>query len=542
MRNWPTEPFIKTGYAAPKIGQIFKVGDKLSKPFRGRLFFAGEHTQLDSFGYMEGALRSGDRVAEQLMLQACGLLSEPAPAPPRPRVRIAGAAPIETEILSDEHASSILDQDLPAAGAENAWEPRAATLGAEELGAEEEEALDDPYSWEVETEDTGTPKLSPFPKRFISTDKSLEHSQAGLVPLTKRDHKLDDAFKRAQSSVSAPTDIPLVIVALNDDKTRPFVSQGPIFNLYFTGSLLKVAALYAAYQLRDAVNDLGATMNAATEKDPFKKIKDTFNPQIENAVKRITIDKDKRVPQYQDIFSKHEAAGHWAFDFKTGPDDYQLPDPADPTKKEKAATSFYQNMKKMIVGSHNLAASFCIRRLGYSWINGVLDAAGLSNSDAPSGIWLAGDYSSVWPVVTVRSVNDGDVKQASATIEMARLFVLLHDQKLVKPSNSGNLEMLNILGQAVTDSHAPSLLRRTTPPFSVLQSKIGVGDLKGGSCRESNMNRCTYSEAAILKHSSGRHFVAVWQGLNYLAATPSSWSDGLGKIANVIQKTMDNYV
>ena len=40
-----------------------QVGEKLNKPFHDRLFFAGEHTQMDFFGYMEGALRSGERAA-----------------------------------------------------------------------------------------------------------------------------------------------------------------------------------------------------------------------------------------------------------------------------------------------------------------------------------------------------------------------------------------------------------------------------------------------------------------------------------------------
>jgi monoamine oxidase len=75
--NWPIEPFIMTGYWTPMIGEIFKVGRKLNEPFHRRLFFAGEHTQLDHFGYMEGALRSGRRAAEQLMKLACGLLKEP---------------------------------------------------------------------------------------------------------------------------------------------------------------------------------------------------------------------------------------------------------------------------------------------------------------------------------------------------------------------------------------------------------------------------------------------------------------------------------
>jgi monoamine oxidase len=70
--NWPKEPFIMTGYAAPSIGQIFKIGGKLTKPYQGRLFFAGEHTDMGFFGYMEGALRSGERAAKNLIELACG--------------------------------------------------------------------------------------------------------------------------------------------------------------------------------------------------------------------------------------------------------------------------------------------------------------------------------------------------------------------------------------------------------------------------------------------------------------------------------------
>jgi monoamine oxidase len=69
--DWPKMPFIKTGYASPTIGQIFRIRDKLLKPFHGRLFFAGEHTQMDFFGYMEGALRSGERAAEKVSEQVC---------------------------------------------------------------------------------------------------------------------------------------------------------------------------------------------------------------------------------------------------------------------------------------------------------------------------------------------------------------------------------------------------------------------------------------------------------------------------------------
>ena len=70
--DWEKQPHIKTGYCSPGLNQIFSVGKKLREPFLQRMFFAGEHTQMDHFGYMEGALRSGERAAVQVLQRACG--------------------------------------------------------------------------------------------------------------------------------------------------------------------------------------------------------------------------------------------------------------------------------------------------------------------------------------------------------------------------------------------------------------------------------------------------------------------------------------
>ena len=87
--DWPHEPFIKTGYWAPKPnGEIFKVGPKLNVAFHKRLYFAGEHTYVSFFGYMEGALRSGIRAANLLMRESCGMTVDPCPPPP-PEEKIA---------------------------------------------------------------------------------------------------------------------------------------------------------------------------------------------------------------------------------------------------------------------------------------------------------------------------------------------------------------------------------------------------------------------------------------------------------------------
>lgn len=84
--DWSKQPFIETGYSSPQIGQVFTIGKELNEPFEGRLFFAGEHTQMDHFGYMEGAIRSGERAARLLLDQVCWMFTEP------PRLAVAGGS------------------------------------------------------------------------------------------------------------------------------------------------------------------------------------------------------------------------------------------------------------------------------------------------------------------------------------------------------------------------------------------------------------------------------------------------------------------
>jgi monoamine oxidase len=72
LMDWPKTPFICCGYASPKKGQIFKVGKALNEPFGKRMVFAGEHTSMAFFGYMEGALQSGRNAARRVVKLACG--------------------------------------------------------------------------------------------------------------------------------------------------------------------------------------------------------------------------------------------------------------------------------------------------------------------------------------------------------------------------------------------------------------------------------------------------------------------------------------
>jgi monoamine oxidase len=65
---WPEDPWVQGSYSAYGPGQMTTFWPAFQQPY-GRLLFAGEHT--DRFiGYMEGAVRSGQRAVRQLQTLA----------------------------------------------------------------------------------------------------------------------------------------------------------------------------------------------------------------------------------------------------------------------------------------------------------------------------------------------------------------------------------------------------------------------------------------------------------------------------------------
>jgi beta-lactamase class A len=378
----------------------------------------------------------------------------------------------------------------------------------------------------------------------LANSALVEHEspfRTGIPNALRFDSKLWEAFAprlpflNVNPGVAGLEDAAMVIVALSANPTdpRPYVGHDAT-RMFYSGSMLKVAAMYGAYQLRAAVNRLGASLTDGSDAEVFKKVSDALDPQIKDAVPRITsargIRPDMLTPKYAEIFTiMHGSPIKFAF-----------------------TDEFRQNLKRMIVGSHNESAKACIRALGYNTINGALQSAGLFTPSTDNGIWLAGDYAN-WPVVTVKSDNDGQVKQATTCLDMARLLVLINDDNLVEDDvhshpDTGNAEMRGLLQDAVTDPGARTLLLRpfepdtTTAPFKVLQSKIGVGQLKGGTCRDDMpKDRCTYSEAAVVQNSAGKKFVVVFQNLVLFKAHPSHWDDGLRNITKVISETIEAF-
>ncbi len=66
---WVRQPFALGSYSAPRVGQYTTLLEHTATPSEdGRIHFAGEHTSTDFMGFMNGAVESGERVAEALIV------------------------------------------------------------------------------------------------------------------------------------------------------------------------------------------------------------------------------------------------------------------------------------------------------------------------------------------------------------------------------------------------------------------------------------------------------------------------------------------
>ena len=63
-RLWASDPWTHGSYAAFEPGQYTRYWGFVGRP-EGRVLFGGEHTCLSAQGFLEGAVRSGERCARE---------------------------------------------------------------------------------------------------------------------------------------------------------------------------------------------------------------------------------------------------------------------------------------------------------------------------------------------------------------------------------------------------------------------------------------------------------------------------------------------
>ncbi len=258
--------------------------------------------------------------------------------------------------------------------------------------------------------------------------------------------------------------------------------------MHYSGSLVKVAAVYAALDLRAT-----ARMHAKTQPDfPKSPPNNAFLTSLDGiidtsaAIQRLKTFGKGLKPALKDIF---------------------VYDPATPNKVE-----FKDSFKNALIAIfHNEDATIVIDALGYSFINVSLMKASYFDESTLTGIWLAGDYSKELSLKSVRvpSVNDtvaGGSAQNITTKEMSRMFYMLHtgqayshvtdDTERIKANNGAHNVIIAQVSWLTPEGGIPF----TVPvPFTVHCTKVGIGALGPVASPGSPV----YSEGEILIWSDG---------------------------------------
>lgn len=307
-----------------------------------------------------------------------------------------------------------------------------------------------------------------------------------LAPDSDLQQALDNAI--ANSSQPSPA-APIAIVAINDSAPHSFAGRLEA-EVHYSASLLKVTAMYAAFELRKAANELLLAAQPAPA-DVFSTLRtlddiifDNRLPQIQNVARNFLI------PRWEEVFAIEPG-----------------------TSMVNFSATFFGNLFDAIADGNNAAAGNVVHGLGFSYLTkavadaGFFDPGTTAQPATADGMWLCGDFGFGFPPQRIPCVNDTPVAQATSARQMARLFTFLASNSPLVDGAS-DLAMVQMLTKAVINLHL-FLNRDTSVQFVTTQSKVGEGPVNGGFK--------VASEAAIIQeNSTERRFVVVFQNQRFI--------------------------
>ena len=286
--------------------------------------------------------------------------------------------------------------------------------------------------------------------------------------------------------------------------------------MHFSASLLKVAAMFAAYSLRAEARALASAGGSfANDTAFFTALDQQFKST--DAVQAIQNAGVGLKPRYKDVLTVTgfgagplKAEFHPSFSVPLEVDhplfvEYERvhkreEDLGHITDEQENAVTLAElnkvsHLYKMIVPSNNASAAECIRRLGYAYINVKLMKAGLYalTPPPPKGIWLAADFAG-GTRVEIDSVNDGKSAQATTSREMAKFFSQIGLSQLIVDSDSSR-DMKALLREAATVD-TPWISRHGPRLYKFAGVKVGVANLKPNT---PPLGPDVFSEGVLLK-------------------------------------------
>lgn len=319
-----------------------------------------------------------------------------------------------------------------------------------------------------------------------------------MAPSTAQNTRLAAALAAVRATLDAPNQARLDQAALMVVKLTPSGSMDYAgvreTQMFFSASLLKVVLLYASFELVAQVNALAPVLTATSATKFLDRVRREFSDTIERSVRRV-------------------GPGVWR---KLSFGQALAATPAGPPNQFRVALSTtHETHVGKIFSEQNQNASprDTMHRLGYSFVNRSLEAAGFLDSESGVGVWMATDYGD-WsdfhvPVSTRssgRNPRNGSSSAAMTAIAMASLLAHLHRDQLVDAASSQRM-------RALFEGGGPwswFWQLGNTAAFSFEVTACKIGHASSGSAFVGSV----LSEAAYLRRKSdGARFLAVWQNV-----------------------------
>lgn len=262
--------------------------------------------------------------------------------------------------------------------------------------------------------------------------------------------------------------------------------------MFFSASLLKVTLLYASFELVSRVNKLATSFPGGSPTNFFDNVKKAFGTSIASAIPWIPNGERRKVKFREALTPTLGGSGVYTV---------------------KLSTQHRADLERIFADQlKDDWAIACMHRLGYSYVNGALAAAGFLDAKFKNGIWYANDLGGGWKQFHVPVVTKGKSSAAMTALAMANLLTAMHRGTLIDQTSSR--EMMGIM------SHGGSWLQKAANAGSLSFTSTGakVGHHPSSDAKVSSVK----SEGIFLDHN-GNPFVAVWQ--NYPDASPNDDRD-----------------
>ncbi|WP_017241354.1 hypothetical protein [Streptomyces sp. SS] len=312
--------------------------------------------------------------------------------------------------------------------------------------------------------------------------------------------------------------VALTVVALEDTQERAWAGHRQN-EVHYSGSMVKLLAMYAAHTLRFFSRQLILEQHPPSSDAFFLGLESAFNGKIRlKTPSRITLqhgsDDAKIVPDYRTVLEP------------------QLDGSGRPIGVE-FTFGYRTQLREMLLQQQNAGAAASIHGVAFGFMNAKAGDDGFFREPTQQGVWLAGDYLGQWTAVRVASTNDGQVAQATTTVDMARLVTRMFDGSLESGSPTDLVQML--AGGGRSWFHRELLW--PNGGLSATHSKIGIGPLKPNSA---GVVHKVVSEA-LKVHDAGRDldFVVVWQNLK-VPADPTRAE--LERVSRMVEATVNGFL